>query len=206
MRRQLRRTVLAATLTVGFGLGLSACAQSSSGGVSSEDMSMGNANAPITVIEYASVSCTHCATWNKEVWPAFKTKYVDSGQVRYVFREFITPPPQLAAAGFLLARCAGPDKYFGVIDQVFHAQDEIFRTGNLRAPLVAIAAQAGLNEQQFTECVSNEQSLNALQARVQKYINQDKITGTPTFVVNGKKHEGDTSLAGLDAAIAAARN
>jgi protein-disulfide isomerase len=204
MRSFHRRILIAASLSLGLGLGLSACAQSN-GAVTSEDMSMGNPKAPVTVIEYASVSCSHCAAWNKEVWPAFKTKYVDTGKVNYVFREFITAPPQLAAAGFLLARCAGRDKYFGVIDQVFHAQEEIFRTGDIRTPLVAIAAQAGLNEQQFTQCVSDEKALNALNDRVQKYVNQDKITGTPTFLINGKKHEGDTSLAGLDAAIAAAQ-
>jgi protein-disulfide isomerase len=196
-----RRVLLAASLLMG--LGLAACGPKG-GAVTAEDMSMGEANAKVTVIEYASVSCSHCAAWNKDVWPAFKAKYVDTGKVRYVFREFITPPPQLAAAGFLLARCAGPDKYFGVLDQVFHAQEEIFRTGDIRTPLVAIAAQAGINEQQFTACVSDEKALNELNARVEKYINQDKITGTPTFVVNGTKLDGEQSLAALDVAIAAA--
>ena len=203
MRSYPRRLAIAASLSVMAVLGLSACGQSG-GAVTADDMSLGNANAPVTVVAYASVSCTHCATWNKEVFPAFKAKYIDTGKVRYVFREFITAPPQLAAAGFLLARCAGKDKYFGVLDQVFHAQDEIFRTGDIRSPLVAIAAQAGMNEQQLNACVGDEKELNALNARVEKWTTTAKITGTPAFDVNGKLLDGEQSLEALDAAIAAA--
>ncbi|MEY4256174.1 MAG: hypothetical protein RLZZ141_1401 [Pseudomonadota bacterium] len=94
------------------GLSLAACGQGKGGAVTDEEMSMGKADAKVTVIEYASASCSHCATFNAEVFPAFKTKYVDTGRVKYVFREFITPPAELAAAGFLTARCGGKDKYF----------------------------------------------------------------------------------------------
>jgi protein-disulfide isomerase len=204
MRSYPRRFAIAASLSAMAVLGLSACGPSG-GAVTADDMSMGNANAPVTVVEYASVSCTHCATWNKEVFPAFKAKYVDTGKVRYVFREFITAPPQLAAAGFLLARCAGEDKYFGVLDQVFHAQDEIFRTGDIRTPLVAIAAQAGMNEQQLNACVGDEKELNALNARVDKWVSTAKVTSTPTFDINGKRLEGAQSLDALDKAIAEAQ-
>ena len=204
MRSFSRRLAIAASLSVGLlGLGLSACSGGGSA-VTAEDMSLGDPKAPVTVIEYASVSCTHCARWNKDVFPAFKAKYIDTGKVNYVFREFITPPPQLAAAGFLLARCTGKDKYFSTLDQVFHAQDEIFQTGDIRTPLVAIAAQAGMNEQQFTACVGDEKALNALNARVEKWARESKITGTPAFDVNGKLLDGEQSLEALDAAIAAA--
>jgi protein-disulfide isomerase len=185
-------------------LGLAACGPKG-GAVTSEDMSLGNPKADVTVIEYASASCVHCATWDKDVWPAFKAKYVDTNQVNYVFREFITSPPQLAAAGFLLARCAGKDKYFGVLDQVFRAQDEVFRTGDMRGPLVAVAAQAGLSEDQFNKCVGDEKALNELNARVEKYSRDEQINSTPTFVVNGTKLEGEQTMAAMDAAIAAAR-
>jgi protein-disulfide isomerase len=203
MRSFSRRLAIAASLSVVAVLSLSACGQSG-GAVTADDMSLGNANAPVTVVEYASVSCSHCAAWNKEVYPAFKAKYIDTGKVRYVFREFITAPPQLAAAGFLLARCAGKDKYFGVLDQVFHAQEEIFRTGDIRTPLVAIAAQAGMNEQQLNACVGDEKALNELNARVEKWATTAKITGTPTFDVNGKRLDGEQTLAALDKAIAEA--
>ena len=185
-------------------LGLAACGPKG-GAVTSEDMSLGNPKADVTVIEYASASCVHCAAWDKDVWPAFKANYVDTNQVNYVFREFITSPPQLAAAGFLLARCAGKDKYFGVLDQVFRAQDEVFRTGDMRGPLVAVAAQAGLSEDQFNKCVGDEKALNELNARVEKYSRDEQINSTPTFVVNGTKLEGEQTMAAMDAAIAAAR-
>ena len=197
-----RRVLLAAAVSAS--LVLAACGPKG-GAVTAEDMSLGNASAPVTVIEYASVSCSHCAAWNKDVWPAFKAKYVDTNQVHYVFREFLTPPVELAAAGFLLARCTGKDKYFGVLDQVFAAQAEIFRTGDIRGPLVAIAGQAGMSEAQFNTCVSDTKTLNELQARVEKYATEAQITGTPTFVVNGTKLDGEQSLAKLDTAIAAAQ-
>ena len=181
-RPDTRRLAIAAALSVGLlSIGLSASAQTGPA-VTAEDMTLGSANAPVTMVEYGSAACSHCAAWAKDVYPAFKAKYIDTGKVRYVFREFITAPPQLAAAGFLLARCAGKDKYFGVLDQVFHAQEEIFRTGDIRGPLVAIAAQAGMNEQQLNACVGDEKELNALNARVEKWATTAKITGTPTLI------------------------
>jgi len=86
------------------------------------DYSLGSPKAKVQVVEYASLSCPHCAKFNEEVFPAFKAKYVDTGQVRYTLREMLTPPAEVAAAGFLLARCAGPAKYFGVVDAVFRSQ------------------------------------------------------------------------------------
>lgn len=194
-----RRLVLA----LGLGLTLAAC---NGGGpaVSSEDMTLGNPDAKVTVIEYASASCSHCARWNEEVWPSFKTKYVDTGRVNYVFKEFITPPPELASAAFLTARCAGKDKYFSVLDAVFRAQSTIFQTGDYRGELLRIANSAGLSEEEFTACVRDDKALEALNARIESAV-KDGITGTPTFIVNGKKvGEGEQTLAQLDAAIAEA--
>ena len=203
MRLFSRRLAAAAALCAGL-LALQAPAFAQSPAVTAEDMTLGKANAPVTVIEYGSASCSHCAAWNNEVFPAFKAKYIDTGKVRYVFREFITAPPQLAAAGFLLARCAGRDKYFATLDNVFHAQAEVFRTGDIKAPLVAVAAKAGLSEPQFMACVSDQKAFDALNARVETWSDQAKIQVTPTFDINGKRYEGGQSLAALDAAIAAA--
>jgi protein-disulfide isomerase len=186
------------------GLSLAACSQGKGGSVTDEEMVMGKADAKVTVIEYASASCSHCATFNAEVFPAFKAKYIDSGKVKYVFREFITPPAELAAAGFLTARCGGKDKYFSVLDGVFRSQEEIFRTGDMRSPLVKVAKSAGMTEEQFMACVSDEKALKALAARVEKFAKQDNITGTPTFLVNGKKLDGEQNLAAFDTAISAA--
>ncbi len=204
MRASTRRFAIAAVLATGLTFaGLSANAQPGKT-VTADEMSLGSLKAPITIIEYGSAACTHCAHWNNEVFPAFKAKYVDTGKVRYVFREFITAPPQLAAAGFLLARCSGKDKYFTTLDGVFRAQDEIFRTGDLKAPLVAVAAKAGLSEQQFVACVSDQKAFDALNARVDKWAETAKVQSTPTFDVNGARLEGSQTLAQLDAAIAAA--
>jgi protein-disulfide isomerase len=166
------------------------------------DMGMGNAKARVTVVEYASLSCGHCADFNETIFPAFKKKYVDTGRVRYVMKEFLTAPANVAAAGFLLARCAGPAKYFKVADEVFRSQSG-WRTGaDVRAALVKVAQANGLTEAQFNACLEDEKAIAALNARVQQAV-ADGIDSTPTFFVNGKRVEV-ASLADLDAAIAAA--
>lgn len=198
-----RRSVLAAAAAVAT-LALAACG-GGGGAVTADDMSMGKADAPVTVIEYASLACSHCGKWEQEVFPAFKAKYIDTGKVRYVFREFITSPPELAASGALLARCAGKDRYFTVIQAVFHAQEEIFTTGDIRGPLLRIAGTAGMSEADFDKCVGDEKALAALNARVEKYSRDAKIEGTPTFFFNTDKYDkGEMSLAEIDAAYAKA--
>lgn len=206
MRPLTRRLLTAVALTASLGVALAGCDKKES--VSADDMSLGNANAKVTVVEYASASCVHCGRWNNEVFPAFKQKYIDTGRVHYVYREFLTEPVQVASAAFLMARCAGKDKYFSVLDSVYHSQEEMFTTGDYRGVLLRIAQSAGMDEAQFTSCVTDEKALKALNARVEKYQADAKITGTPTFVINGKKVHGDdggeASLVELDAAIAAA--
>ncbi|MDB5457486.1 MAG: oxidoreductase [Caulobacter sp.] len=204
MRSLTSRLLLALALTAS----LAGCAKNNTG-ASADDMSLGNPAAKVTVVEYASASCVHCGRWNNEVFPAFKAKYIDTGKVNYVYREFLTPPVEVAAAAFLMARCAGKDKYFSVIDSVYRAQEEMFTTGQYREVLLRIGQSAGMNEAQFNACVSDEKALKALNDRVEKYSKDAKITGTPTFVVNGKKIGGDAggeqSLAQLDVAIAEAQ-
>jgi len=168
-------------------------------------MSLGPADAKVQVVEYASASCSHCARFNNTVFPAFKAKYIDTGKVHYTLREFLTPPEEVAAAGFLVARCAGKDKYFTVLDAIFKNQEEMFQTGDFRGVLLRIAQSAGMTEDQFNKCVSDPEALKALNARVQRAINTEKISGTPTFVVNGKQvATGEVTLAQLEAAVAAA--
>jgi protein-disulfide isomerase len=197
-----RRHVLALAAASVAALAIAGC--NSSEAAAANDMSMGKANAPVTVEEYASVTCSHCATFNEQVFPAFKQKHVDTGQVRYVFKEFLTPPQEVAAAGFLVARCAGPDKYFGVVDGIFRAQPEMFRTGDWRGTLLRVAQTAGMTEQQFNTCVSDQAALKSLSERVEAGAKRG-VESTPTFYVNGKKLEGAPTLANLDAAIAAAK-
>jgi protein-disulfide isomerase len=182
---------------------LSACSRGSATSV--DDMTMGDPKAPVKMVEYASASCTHCATFSNTVLPAFKAKYIDTGKVHYTLKEFLTPPNELAAAGFLTARCAGKDKYFSVLDAIFRSQQEIFQTGDMRGVLLRVAQSAGLTESQFNTCITDETALKALNARVERAIKQDKITGTPAFFINGKSvGEGEISLAALEKAVAEA--
>jgi len=183
---------------------LAAC--NKGGGAAAEgDMGLGNPQAKVTVIEYASASCPHCAEFNNETFPAFKTKYIDSGKIHYVFREFLTPPVEVAASGFLIARCAGKDKYFSVLDAIYRGQQQMYQSGDYRGSLLRIAESAGLSEQQFNACTTDDAALKALNARVEQATNKDGVTGTPTFVVNGTKMDGAPTLANLDAAISAAQ-
>jgi protein-disulfide isomerase len=201
MNLPFRRLALAALAT----LALAGCGKGSTNAVTSEDMSLGNANAKVTVIEYASASCPHCARWNNDVFPAFKTKYIDSGKIHYVFREFLTDPVEVAAAGFLTARCAGKDKYFSVLDAIYRGQTAMYQSGDVRGTLLKIAESAGLTEQQFNACINDDAALKALNDRVQTYQDRDHIDATPTFIINGKKYDGEQTLAQLDQEIAAAQ-
>ncbi|WP_309646485.1 thioredoxin domain-containing protein [Phenylobacterium sp.] len=169
------------------------------------DMSLGNPKAKVKMVEYASLSCVHCAHFNNEVFPAFKKKYIDTGKVHYTLREVLTEPYQVAAAGFMLARCAGPEKYFTVVDAAFRGFDDMAKTGDARANLLAAAKAGGLTEAQFIACVGDGAALEALQARIAKSSEAAQISGTPTFFFNGKKvAEGAMSTIQLDAAVAAA--
>lgn len=197
----LNATSRRAILLSGVALALTACNKGGAGTM--EDMSLGKADAKVKVIEYASLSCTHCMRFNNEVFPAFKAKYIDTGLVHYTFREFLTQPVEVAAAATLLARCAGKDKYFGVIDQWFHTFEEMIRTNSqdYRGGLLRVAQSAGMTEAQFNACVSDEKQLKALNDRVEGFVKKDKIEATPTFIINGAKMEGELSLAGFDAVI-----
>ena len=169
------------------------------------DITLGNPKARVTVVEYASLSCSHCAHFNTDVFPAFKAKYIDTGKVRYVFREFLTEPVQVAAAGFLTARCAGKQNYFKVVDGVFRSQAEIFATRDLGPSLTRIAQSVGIDEDGLKACLSDDTALKALSDRVARFSKAENITSTPTFVVNGNKLKGGHTLEDLDAAIAEAR-
>jgi protein-disulfide isomerase len=191
-------------MTLAVSLALVACNKTTASATDS-DMSMGSPTAKVTVIEYASASCPHCARWNNDVFPQFKAKYIDTGKVRYVYREFLTPPIEVASAGFLLARCAGKDKYFPVLDAIYHNQAQMYESGDIRGGLLRIAQSVGMNEKQFNDCITSDEALKALNDRVEKAQKEAKITGTPTFFFNGERYDkGEMPMADLDAAYAKA--
>jgi protein-disulfide isomerase len=192
------------SLAMVVALTLSACQKPHPAPPSPQDMSLGSSTAPVTVIEYASVACTHCAAFSNEVFPAFKAKFVDTGRVRFILREALTGDTGLAAAGFLTARCAGKDKYFKVIDEIFRAQAQMYASGSPQTALLAIAKGAGLSESTFNACISDPQALAALDARWSHAIKVEGIEVTPTFVINGEAHEGEMTMAELETAVAKA--
>jgi protein-disulfide isomerase len=203
------RRVSTLLLTALMVIGLAACnGAMKTAGALPDDMSLGDPKAKITVIEYASVGCPVCAQWEKEVFPAFKAKYIDTNKVHYVFREMLVggdAEVAVASAGFLLARCAGKDKYFAVNEAVFASQPGVFDTP--RESLLNVAKSVGMTEAAFNKCVSDEPSLLALNKRVEANAKNGQIDATPTFVINGKKLEpGFQPLDVLDAAIAQAAN
>jgi protein-disulfide isomerase len=159
---------------------------------------LGNANAPVTIIEYASMTCPHCAHFHETVYPELKKQYIDTGKVRFIFREFPLDP--LAAAGFMLARCGGPDKYFPIIETLFAQQKEWVVQKPLE-PLLSIARQAGFTKETFDACLANQQVLDGIEQVRSKAVSKFQVNSTPTFFVNGKKLSGAPSLEELSKQI-----
>jgi protein-disulfide isomerase len=169
--------------------------------VSLPDMALGPANASVTITEYASMTCPHCAAFNEAVFPKIKSEYIDTGKVRYVFREF--PLDIKAAAGSMLARCIAKDdsgKYFAVTDMLFKQQND-WAGKNTTETLTRIGKQAGLSQQQVEDCLKDQALLDKIAAD-QKYASEIlKVNSTPTFFVNGEMIKGETSFDEFDKKI-----
>ena len=155
------------------------------------DVVLGAANAPVTVIEYASMTCSHCANFSVTTFPELKKRYIDTGKVRFIFREFPLDP--LAAAGFMLARCAGKDKFIPLVETLFAKQADWVVQKPLD-PLKAIAKQAGFTEQSFEECLANQKVLESIQEVRDRASQKLGVNSTPTFFINGKRRNGDLSI------------
>jgi len=169
--------------------------------IGARETAMGNPNAKVKVIEYASVVCPHCGQFARDVFPAFKRKYIDSAQVYFIFREFPTAPTNVAVAGFLTARCAGPDRYFDVIDALFAGQPTLFAGRDAMKFILDAGKAGGLDEAAVRACVQDSAAVEALQARVEAAVEVAKIQSTPTFVIGDRKVEGSQTLAALDAIL-----
>jgi protein-disulfide isomerase len=167
------------------------------------EMALGSAKAPVQLVVYASASCPHCAHWWTTVLPSVRKSFVDTGKVRFVFREFLTPPNEFAAAGFILARRV-PGKYFDVLTTVFERQAAIYESGQLFEGLLAIAKQYGLTDAQFSAALNDAAALKAVNERTATAIEKQGVQGTPTFFINGVRHVGEADFADLSKAFAAA--
>ncbi len=204
-----RRGLILGASALALGVSLGACnSGGASGGVTADDMVMGNASAPVTLVEYASTTCPHCAEFHEAAWEQLKTTYIDTGRVRFVFREFPTPPPAIAVAGFQLARCGGatPEQYFTRVGELFRQQRAIFASGTMegvRAKLIEIGGAAGLSEPQVLECISDEAGAERIR-RIVDSAEADNVTGTPTFIINGTKFEQAPTYENLSRALEAA--
>jgi protein-disulfide isomerase len=169
--------------------------------VSLPDMAIGPKDAPVTITEYASMTCPHCAAFAEKVFPQIKSAYVDTGKVRYVFREF--PLDIKAAAGAMLARCIAKDdggKYFAVIDMLFRQQND-WVLKNTTETLTRIGKQAGLSQQAVEDCLKDQALLDKIAAD-QKFANEVlKVNSTPTFFINGDMVKGETSFEEFDKRI-----
>jgi protein-disulfide isomerase len=162
------------------------------------DQILGKEDAPVTVIEYASMTCGHCATFHTNTYPEFKKRYVDTGKARYILREFPLDP--LAAGAFMLARCAGKDKYFPMVETLFQQQ----RTWVVQKPiepLFALAKQAGFTQESFDACLQDQKMLDAIEWVRARGADKFKVDSTPTFFINGKIYKGALSIEDLSKAI-----
>lgn len=162
------------------------------------DEVIGKADAPVTIIEYASMTCSHCATFHNTTYPVLKQRYIDTGKVRYIMREFPLDP--LAAAGFMLARCAGKDKFYPMIEVLFQKQKE-WAVQQPIPPLTAIAKQAGFTQESFEACLSNQKILEGIEATRNRAAEKLGVNSTPTFFVNGKVLRGAVSIEELEKEI-----
>jgi protein-disulfide isomerase len=145
---------------------------------------MGPSSAAVTVIEYFSDTCPHCAAFDAGVFPYVRATYIGPGRVRYIFREALTPPPAISAAGFILARCAGQDRYLDVVEDIFKNQPSLVKPDTGRDVLLKIGRKAGLTDGQIKDCLSNDEALKAFRDRVDAAVAAG-VEGTPTFVFNG---------------------
>jgi protein-disulfide isomerase len=165
------------------------------------DIVLGKADAPVTIVEYASMTCPHCATFSKTTFPALKSKYIDTGKVRFIFREF--PLDELAAAAAMLARCIDKEngeKAMAVIDVLFHSQEK-WAVRNPLPQLQQITKQAGMSQQAFEACLADQKLYNDVLAMRERGSKEYKVESTPTLFVNGKPQKGGATIDQLDKLI-----
>ena len=196
-RRQFLKTTALATAAFGVAASVPAFAQT----VDPEellkpgplgDKVLGDENAPVTIVEYASMTCGHCANFHKATWPALKKDYVETGKVRFIFREFPLDP--VAAAAFMLARCAPAESYFDIVDIMFEQQRNWAFTDNPYQSLLDFSKQIGFTQESFEECLTNQGLLDAVNAVKDRGAGEFGVNSTPTFFINGEKVSGALSI------------
>jgi len=166
------------------------------------DRVLGQANAPVVMVEYASATCPHCAEFHEKVLPLIKTEYIDTGKVRFIFREF--PLDKLAMGAFMLARCVPEDKYFPTIDMMFRRQQTWSKTGNPADELFRIMQFSGMDKAGFEACLKRADISKTIFESSKKAAKEFGIKGTPAIFVNGQMIDGHKEMTEVKAAIDAA--
>lgn len=165
---------------------------------------LGKDDAPVTLVEYASLTCPHCATFAKDVLPGLKKEYVETGKVKLIYRDY--PLDNVAMRAAIMARCVPKERYFGLLETLFATQSNWARAADPSAALQRVGAIAGLSAENYEACIANKEIFDGVVA-IRAKGDQDKLTGTPYFMLDGRPYKGDSSLADfrkqLDAAVAA---
>lgn len=154
-----------------------------------DDMYMGKPDAKVTVIEFASLSCPHCAAFNNDVLPKIKTDYMDKGLVRWVYRDF--PLNRDAFLAAILAHCASPIRYFSLVDSLFHSQSFWETQPDVLVALKQIGASEGVDEKTFDACIDNKELKDKILARYKEAGDKYQVNATPSFLINGKLYSGE---------------
>ncbi|MER9263580.1 DsbA family protein [Mesorhizobium sp. M0410] len=162
------------------------------------DMQLGKDDAKVTIVEYASMTCPHCAHFAETTFPELKTKYIDTGKARYILREFPFDPS--AEAGFMLARCS-KDNYFPMVDVLFRQQANWVGVNNTKDALLQIAKLAGFTQESFEACLTDQKLLDDVRSVQKRGADEFKVDSTPTFFINGKTYKGAMSIAEMSAII-----
>jgi protein-disulfide isomerase len=164
------------------------------------DIVEGRADAPVTIIEYASMTCSHCAAFHKDVWPALKAKYVDTGKAKFVLREFPLDP--LAAGAFMLARCAGPEKRDALVDRLFDHQADWAFAANPLFKLKEQVLASGMSEADFDACLKNRDLFGHVNQERDIAAKALEVNSTPRFFVNDQRMSGEHSLDAFEKILA----
>jgi protein-disulfide isomerase len=156
--------------------------------ITKDDRILGNPDAPITILEYASLTCPHCAHFANDILPEIKKEWIDTGKAKLVLRDFPLDEPALRAA--MIARCAPPDRYYAFAETFFAAQEKWVRTTDYREALARLAKLGGMGKEEFDTCLKNTELENKIVAERLRATQELEVNSTPTFFVNGSKLAG----------------
>jgi len=199
--------ILAASASIAsiYGLGPAQAQEGSSHDVAKladvalPDRTLGEADANVTVIEYASPTCPHCAAFHNNVFPQFRAEYIDTGKVKFILRPFVRNV--LDAVVFMLAEAAGEEQYHAVLETFFKTQDQWGTSDTPRDAILAIAKQLGFTDESFEAALTNQELFAAMETMREQALEEFRLEGTPTFYINGKQLTGDKTLEELKVEI-----